>query len=177
MSFGHLGDVEIYDSDHKSVSPPKCVSIFSKYLTCRKLSVFPKDAQPKLICDLPADSRGRPAANPRRSIHWLKTSYTATGRQNQRAWAAPRSRTPSNPPSEVKQASTNESKPVHGYTWGTVTHTLSLPLRGNKNAQTFVRSSNFSKVTTNVAFSKTSPFYGPSSDKENCYPENIDSMV
>ncbi|KAJ7727733.1 hypothetical protein B0H16DRAFT_1470795 [Mycena metata] len=87
------------------------------------------------------------------------------------------SRTPSNPPSEVKQASTNESKPVHGYTWGTVTHTLSLPLRGNKNAQTFVRSSNFSKVTTNVAFSKTSPFYRPSSDKENCYPENIDSMV
>ncbi|KAJ7718235.1 hypothetical protein B0H16DRAFT_1797650 [Mycena metata] len=79
---------------------------------------------------------------------------------------------------EVKQASTDESKLIHGYTWGTVTHTLALPLRGNKNARAFVRSKNFSKVTTNVVFPKTSPFYRPSSDKENqCYSENVDSMV
>ncbi|KAJ7715961.1 hypothetical protein B0H16DRAFT_1801991 [Mycena metata] len=33
---------------------------------------------------------------------------------------------------EVKQATTDESKPIHGYTWGTVTHTLALPLRGTR---------------------------------------------
>ncbi|KAJ7146562.1 hypothetical protein C8R44DRAFT_845667 [Mycena epipterygia] len=63
--------------------------------------------------------------------------------------------------------------------WGPI-HTLELPLRGNKMARTpFVKSTKLN-VSTNVVFSKTSPFYTPTAaDKENApvYAQNVDAVV
>ncbi|KAJ6595635.1 hypothetical protein DFH09DRAFT_1272933 [Mycena vulgaris] len=57
------------------------------------------------------------------------------------------------------------------FKWGSITHTLELPLRGNKMQRApFVRSTKHN-VTTNVVFPKSSPFYTPSAaDKENAFP-------
>ncbi|KAJ7146568.1 hypothetical protein C8R44DRAFT_973322 [Mycena epipterygia] len=63
--------------------------------------------------------------------------------------------------------------------WGPI-HTLELPLRGNKMARApFVKSTKLN-VSTNVVFSKTSPFYTPTAaDKENAsvYAQNVDAVV
>ncbi|KAJ7487300.1 hypothetical protein B0H11DRAFT_1913462 [Mycena galericulata] len=67
---------------------------------------------------------------------------------------------------------------VELYKWGTVTHTLEMPLRGNKMARQAFEKSKKHNVTTNVVFSKDSPFYNAmEADKENVFAQNIDSMV
>ncbi|KAJ7510910.1 hypothetical protein B0H11DRAFT_1900257 [Mycena galericulata] len=67
---------------------------------------------------------------------------------------------------------------VELYKWGTVTHTLEMPLRGNKMARQAFAKSKKNNVTTNVVFSKGSPFYtAKEADKENVFAQNIDSMV
>ncbi|KAJ7291944.1 hypothetical protein C8J57DRAFT_1705333 [Mycena rebaudengoi] len=53
--------------------------------------------------------------------------------------------------------------------WGTESYTLALPLRGNKLARKPYVWCPKAKVTTNVVFSKTSPFHAASlANKENC---------
>jgi hypothetical protein len=77
-----------------------------------------------------------------------------------------------------------DSLPTPLFNWGTVSHTLEKPLRGNKLQRApFVRSHR-RNVTTNVIFPKTSPFYTPSrsaADKENvniyASPEAVRAIV
>ncbi|KAJ7487318.1 hypothetical protein B0H11DRAFT_2278881 [Mycena galericulata] len=67
---------------------------------------------------------------------------------------------------------------VELYKWGTVTHTLEMPLRGNKMARQAFAKSKKNNVTTNIVFSKGSPFYtAKEADKENVFAQNTDSMV
>ncbi|KAJ7672834.1 hypothetical protein B0H17DRAFT_1208547 [Mycena rosella] len=64
------------------------------------------------------------------------------------------------------------------FKWGTVTHTLELPLRGNKMARTPFAKATKNTVTTNFVFSKTSVFYTPTAaDKENVYAQSVDAIV
>ncbi|KAJ7487322.1 hypothetical protein B0H11DRAFT_2402447 [Mycena galericulata] len=57
---------------------------------------------------------------------------------------------------------------VELYKWGTVTHTLEMPLRGNKMARQAFAKSKKHNITTNVVFSRDSPFYtATEADKEN----------
>ncbi|KAJ7463701.1 hypothetical protein FB451DRAFT_1403718 [Mycena latifolia] len=79
------------------------------------------------------------------------------------------------PPVSVAQVKVKETRSAAPLVkWGTVTHTLELPLRGNKLAWTpFFRSTKFN-VTTNVIFPRSSIFYA---DKENIFALNIDQIV
>jgi hypothetical protein len=66
-----------------------------------------------------------------------------------------------------------DSLPTPLFNWGTVSHTLEKPLRGNKLQRApFVRSHK-RNVTTNVVFSKTSPFHTPSRSVANKENSNI----
>ncbi|KAJ7927524.1 hypothetical protein B0H13DRAFT_2554923 [Mycena leptocephala] len=77
-----------------------------------------------------------------------------------------------------------DALPTPLFNWGTISHTLEKPLRGNKLQRApFVRSHR-RNVTTNVIFPKTSPFYTPSrsaADKENvniyASPEAVCAIV
>ncbi|KAJ6545370.1 hypothetical protein B0H19DRAFT_1266816 [Mycena capillaripes] len=74
---------------------------------------------------------------------------------------------------------TQDSSPTALFHWGSVTHTLEKPLRGNKLQRAFAQSVKHN-VNTNVVFHKTSPFYTPSAaEKENVYgsPQAVRALV
>ncbi|KAJ7699626.1 hypothetical protein B0H17DRAFT_1328232 [Mycena rosella] len=85
--------------------------------------------------------------------------------------------TPPAPARASPAKSTPKSTPL--FKWGTVTHTLELPLRGNKMARAPLTKSRKNMVTTNVVFSKNSVFYTPTAaDKENTvYAQSVDTVV
>ncbi|KAJ7758119.1 hypothetical protein DFH07DRAFT_772593 [Mycena maculata] len=84
---------------------------------------------------------------------------------------------------QLPPSTSSDFHTVYHTKWGKVTHTLALPLRGNKiqpQRAPFVLSTKHN-VTTNAVFSKTSPFYTPSAaGKENVgYPsmEDVCALV
>ncbi|KAJ7628524.1 hypothetical protein FB45DRAFT_918507 [Roridomyces roridus] len=69
-------------------------------------------------------------------------------------------------PVKVKKTVDCQQKPEL-YKWGNVTHTLDLPLRGNKAQRPPLVRSTKHNVITNVVFDRSSPFYTSTNDKEN----------
>ncbi|KAJ7665943.1 hypothetical protein DFH06DRAFT_1323104 [Mycena polygramma] len=66
------------------------------------------------------------------------------------------------------------------FKWGSVTHPLGKPLRGNKYARALFVWSSKLNVTTNVPFGKTSPLRPPcGADKENAFgsPQAVRALV
>ncbi|KAJ7157460.1 hypothetical protein C8R46DRAFT_1226042 [Mycena filopes] len=74
------------------------------------------------------------------------------------------------PPIQIANPPTEESEPAPA------SKKLTKKTKKVVEEKVFVRSKNLNKITTNVVFPKTSPFYTPSSDKENAHPFCVNSM-